>query len=440
MRVMEMHAPVKTVKRSQGRSATAAAAYRAAVRIEDERTGRVHDYTRKQGVEATAMLFPDEAPEWANDRSRLWNEAERRENRKDSQTAREIEVSFPHEFSAEHRQQAGLKIGQWIVMRYGSAVDLAWHAPSREGDQRNHHAHMLFTVRRFENGEWAAKKDNALDNPKTSSEELKTFRAAVSNVLNDIAARANLNVYVEHMSFKDRGLDREATQHMGPTATEMEREGQKTDIGQKNDDIRARNEERDEFYRESNVIDIDEGRKRMEEKNRIPSHPDYWRAFYQQTTVERKSMLDELDSQHGQQEKEMREEMAALHQSIDDKRRFVRFWRKITGRTAAEKERLAKIASAYDAIQEKRQFAQEAFENNRQEQMQALKQEELFQADETAPTPAEDSKADADEGIPQEAISDHVEIEQEPISERDAQIAELERRQNARSRQRGMEI
>src|SRR3546814_1528895 len=45
------HLAVKAIGRSAGRSATAAAAYRAGVEITDERTGLVHDYTRKQGVE-----------------------------------------------------------------------------------------------------------------------------------------------------------------------------------------------------------------------------------------------------------------------------------------------------------------------------------------------------------------------------------------------------
>ena len=44
------HLSVKAISRSAGRSATAAAAYRAATRIEDERTGLVHDYSRKAGV------------------------------------------------------------------------------------------------------------------------------------------------------------------------------------------------------------------------------------------------------------------------------------------------------------------------------------------------------------------------------------------------------
>ena len=65
------HLSVKTIKRSAGRSATAAAAYRAGCEIACEREGRVHDYRRKLGVEDSFILAPDEAPDWAQDRQAL---------------------------------------------------------------------------------------------------------------------------------------------------------------------------------------------------------------------------------------------------------------------------------------------------------------------------------------------------------------------------------
>ncbi|MDK4569669.1 MobA/MobL family protein, partial [Kingella kingae] len=69
--------------RSNGRTTTASAAYRAAEKIKDERTGILHDYTRKQGVEHTEIV--------SNlsiniNRAQLWNLAEQRENRKDART------------------------------------------------------------------------------------------------------------------------------------------------------------------------------------------------------------------------------------------------------------------------------------------------------------------------------------------------------------------
>ena len=91
------HLSVKTVSRSSGRSATAAAAYRAGARIEDERTGEIHDYSRKGGVSLSQIVLPPEAPGWAGDRSKLWNAAESAENRKNSVVAREFEVALPAE-------------------------------------------------------------------------------------------------------------------------------------------------------------------------------------------------------------------------------------------------------------------------------------------------------------------------------------------------------
>src|SRR3546814_14854377 len=76
------HLAVKAIGRSAGRSATAAAAYRAGVEITDARTGLVHDYTRKQGVEHSELMLPTDPPEWAADRGRLWNAAPRPEARR----------------------------------------------------------------------------------------------------------------------------------------------------------------------------------------------------------------------------------------------------------------------------------------------------------------------------------------------------------------------
>ena len=70
------HLSIKAVSRSSGRSAVGAAAYRSGELIACDREGRVHDYTRKLGVEDSFILAPDGAPDWAQDRAALWNAAE----------------------------------------------------------------------------------------------------------------------------------------------------------------------------------------------------------------------------------------------------------------------------------------------------------------------------------------------------------------------------
>lgn len=137
----------QVIGRSSGRSATAAAAYRAGVEIVDQRTGLVHDYTRRSGVEAVFIVAPESAPEWASDRSALWNAVEAIEKRKDAQLTREIQLALPHELPPEQRRSVveGFVHEQWV--KSGMVADVALHAPDRDGDDRNHHAHIMLTLR-----------------------------------------------------------------------------------------------------------------------------------------------------------------------------------------------------------------------------------------------------------------------------------------------------
>ena len=128
------HLSVKLVTRGAGRSSTAAAAYRAATRVRDERTGLVFDYSRKRGVEHTEIVLPSaqrEAARWAHDRGRLWNAAEHAEKRKDARVAREYEIALPHELDATQRRELVRAFAKDLADRHGGAVDIAIHRGPR---------------------------------------------------------------------------------------------------------------------------------------------------------------------------------------------------------------------------------------------------------------------------------------------------------------------
>lgn len=135
------------ISRSQGRSATAAIAYRVAERIEDRRTGLVFDYAKRGGVDHTEILAPDHAPDWVRDRSELWNRVEEAETRKNSQVAREVRVALPAELTHAARVELVRDFAQAQFVDRGMVADIALHAPGRDGDDRNHHAHILLTTR-----------------------------------------------------------------------------------------------------------------------------------------------------------------------------------------------------------------------------------------------------------------------------------------------------
>ena len=230
------HLSVKTIKRSAGRSATAAAAYRVGERIECQREGRVHDYTRKQGIEETFILTPKDAPDWALDRSKLWNEVEASETRRNSVTAREWELALPSEISAEDRSQITRDFAQELVSRYAVAGDVASHAPHREGEQRNHHAHVLTSTRKLEADGFTA-KPRVLDSAKTGGVEIEQMRGVWADLQNRALERAGEAERVDHRTLEaqreaalERGdeltaeeLDRDPELKLGPAANSMER-------------------------------------------------------------------------------------------------------------------------------------------------------------------------------------------------------------------------
>ena len=233
------HLSVKTIKRSAGRSATAAAAYRSASVIACDREWRMHDYTAKRGVEACFILAPDDAPSWAQDRAALWNAAEARETRSNSVTAREWELALPSELSDAARIDIARAFAAQLVERYGVAADVAIHAPHSEGDQRNHHAHILTTTRVL-SAEGLTDKTRILDAASTGGPEIEAMRGYWAELQNRALELAGQVERVDHRSLevqreealslgdtlKAEELDREPELKLGPAANAIERRAQ----------------------------------------------------------------------------------------------------------------------------------------------------------------------------------------------------------------------
>ena len=241
------HLSVKSISRSAGRSVVAAAAYRAGQELTDERQGLTHDYTRKQGVEDAFIVAPDGA-DWAQDRNALWNAAEAAEKRKDAKTGREYELALPAELDADARKELARDFARELVERYGVVADVAIHEPGREGDNRNHHAHILTTTRTASEDGLGA-KTRVLDVAATASAEIEHMRGMWARQVNTALERHQVEQRVDHRSFERQGKEQEPTRHMGVSATAMERQAARkvlgrepvTDLGKQNAEIRERN-------------------------------------------------------------------------------------------------------------------------------------------------------------------------------------------------------
>ena len=216
------HLSVKPISRSDGRSVTAAAAYRAAAKISDVRTGELHDYTRKQGVVSVTIITPKLAPKWSQDRSQIWNAAELAETRKNATVAREFEIALPSELNATQRQQLAHEFAQELVTQHGCIADVAIHQPGKEGDQRNHHAHILLSTRRL-GPDGFTEKTRELDDYNSGPKWVKKWRERYAQLQNQYLQQAGSEQRVDHRSYKDQGLDSIPTCHLGPSAIAYER-------------------------------------------------------------------------------------------------------------------------------------------------------------------------------------------------------------------------
>lgn len=213
------HLSMKTVARSKGQSATASAAYRAAEKIEDKRTGEIFDYTKKKGVIETALILPKNAQKM--NRSELWNSAEAAENRKNSTIGREYEIALPAELTAAERSSLTKEFASWIVETYGVAADIAIHEPNRKGDEKNYHAHILTTTRTI-GREGLGEKTRQLDDRKTG--EVEKIREKWEQLCNhELSIKGEKEI--SRATLKAQGVDRQPQIHVGAAATAMERSG-----------------------------------------------------------------------------------------------------------------------------------------------------------------------------------------------------------------------
>jgi hypothetical protein len=241
------HYSSQVASRSAGKSAVAMAAYRSGERLIDERTGEVKFYQREVAPE-TAIMAPDQAPEWVYDRNRLWNEVEMAEKRKDSQLCREINVALPVELSPEQQRSLLTEYVKEQFVDRGMIADLAIH----RDDPSNPHAHIMLTMRDItpdgfgkKNRDWnpnfANTKQNAIGFVK-NAESYVDWREAWANHTNNALEKIQSPARIDHRSLAAQGItDRLPTIHEGVTARDMDRKGKNSDRGAINRTVKEHN-------------------------------------------------------------------------------------------------------------------------------------------------------------------------------------------------------
>ena len=126
-----------------------------------------------------------------------------------------------HQFQqARFRPLAAFDFGENGRADQNLAADVAIHAPGKEGDNRNHHAHILLTTRRL-TPDGFTEKTRELDDVKQG--EVAQWRERYARLQNERLREAGIETRVDHRSLEAQGIDRAPTRHLGPAATGYER-------------------------------------------------------------------------------------------------------------------------------------------------------------------------------------------------------------------------
>ena len=235
------HLSMQIITRGKGKSAVAAAAYRAGERITNERDGYTHDYTKKKGIIHTEIFLPTHAPADYKDRAVLWNAVEKIEANSNAQLAREIEFALPVELSMEQNISLAHEYVQKYFVTHGMVADVAIH----DTDTGNPHCHVMLTLRplnedgtwgaksrkeyildkhgeriKLPSGEWKSRKVYTVDwNEKTKAED---WRKGWADTVNATFERLGITERLDHRSYERQGNGLIPTIHLGVAAHQME--------------------------------------------------------------------------------------------------------------------------------------------------------------------------------------------------------------------------
>ena len=370
----------QVISRGKGQSSIASAAYRAAARLDDPRTGETHDYTRKQGVVFSAVLAPADAPEWMRDRSQLWQAVEASEKRRDAQLARELQLSLPHELDQEQRKALLLDFVRAEFVNHGMIADVAMHTPSRDGDERNHHAHVMLTMRSLTGDGFGNKVRDWND-----ADTLSRWREQWAHHQNRALERHGHSARVDHRSYEAQGIDREPSQHLGPTAADMERKGKASRIGDENRTASFNNASRADRYRQHWDIEArrDHARKDFDSwsqrkaaeishstERRFSADRQRMDRHHQQ---QRNQLGDELRRQYGGHKATIGREVEAIDRRLQTRgvRKLVR---DIFGRTRNDEKAREDLARTLRGIEQRETDTRRALERRQKTDLAMLRE------------------------------------------------------------------
>lgn len=319
------------------KSPLACAAYRSGEKLVDEIDNKTFFY--KRGVApVTHILVPSNAPKWASNREKLWNEVNRIEKNYNAQFAREFNIALPVELNNEQQENLTLDFCQTAFVDRGMVADISIH----RDDEDNPHFHVMLTVRPFnEDGSWGikAKRQYKFDEQGNhildkygkkdfykvnttdwnNKDVFNSWRKLWADKANQYLNENGINETISHLSNEDRGIEEMPTIHEGYVARKMEENGQNSDRVSFNKEVKKYNK---------TISDIQKFKKRKDQLN-------YQNKFARKFSPMEKKNLSDIAKQL---------KMFVSVQSISERKQQLTDWEKSIQFTKDNESKLKQFA------------------------------------------------------------------------------------------------
>ncbi|ECF6041809.1 conjugal transfer protein [Salmonella enterica subsp. salamae] len=193
------HLDFKIVKRSEGMTSVAKAAYHSRTRITDDRIGQIFDFSHRTDLHGHIILAPVSAPAHiVESSSALWNEVERVERQNNGQTARYFDVAIPVELNNDDKKKLVAEYCQKNFVDKGMIADIVFH----DLDSKNPHAHVMLTLKTI-GPEGFGKKDRSWNDKKIMIQ----WRESWATMSNSYLEAAGSEERIDHRSLRTQCAD-----------------------------------------------------------------------------------------------------------------------------------------------------------------------------------------------------------------------------------------
>ena len=202
------------ISRSSQASVTSHVAYIGGKSVTDEVNDVTHSYKNKPNVAKNFIILPKNAPDWAKNSQKLWNQVEKIENewaekhfrgdQKDpeerkrsleardaylgsAQTAFRVTLALQKELTLQQNEGVLRQFIRKSFTSRGLATEAAIH-----WEEGNPHGHLVVARRAFEGDSFASKKDRQI----VSKASLVQLRHCWADIVNKIFEKHNINVRI----------------------------------------------------------------------------------------------------------------------------------------------------------------------------------------------------------------------------------------------------